>query len=73
MWSPDPETGVALRRARRFSRAWSRLARGVLVGEDGADAGFAFRDCREGDAGGHDAFVEEGAGDGDGRRGLRHH
>jgi len=33
----------------------------VLAGHDGADAGFAFRDSGEGDAGGHEARFEEGA------------
>src|SRR5271156_1632880 len=33
----------------------------VFAGQDGADAGLAFGDGREGDAGGHDSGVEEGA------------
>src|SRR5260370_26070606 len=36
---------------------------GVFAGHDGADAGFAFGDGGEGDAGGHDSGVEEGAGE----------
>lgn len=39
------------------------LGAGVLAGHDGADAGFAFWDGGEGDAGGHDAGVEERAGE----------
>ena len=35
----------------------------MLAGHDGADAGFAFGDGGEGDAGGHDSGVEEGAGE----------
>src|SRR5277367_897924 len=34
---------------------------GVFAGHDGADAGLALGDGGEGDAGGHDAGVEEGA------------
>src|SRR6266851_3612779 len=37
------------------------LVAGVFAGHDGADAGFAFGDGGEGDAGGHEAGVEEGA------------
>ena len=33
----------------------------MFAGHDGADAGFAFGDSGEGDAGGHDAGVEERA------------
>src|SRR6266550_9538132 len=36
---------------------------GVFAGHDGANACFAFGDGGEGDAGGHDAGVEEGAGE----------
>ena len=39
------------------------LCAGVFAGHDGADAGFALGDGGEGDAGGHDAGVEEGAGE----------
>src|SRR5216683_6615333 len=37
------------------------LVAGVFAGHDGADAGFALGDGGEGDAGGHEAGVEEGA------------
>src|SRR5271157_4234104 len=36
------------------------LGAGVFAGHDGADAGLAFGDGREGDSGGHDSGVEEG-------------
>src|SRR5271156_3607194 len=36
---------------------------GVLAGHDGANAGFTVGDGGKGDAGGHDAGVEEGAGE----------
>ena len=39
------------------------LGSGVLAGHDGANAGLAFRNGGEGDAGGHDSSVEEGAGE----------
>ena len=39
------------------------LLAGVFAGHDGADAGFAFGDGGEGDAGAEDARVEEGAGE----------
>ena len=39
------------------------LFAGVFAGHDGANTGFAFGDGGEGDAGGHDAGVEEGAGE----------
>ena len=35
----------------------------MFAGHDGANAGFAFGDCGEGDAGGHDTCVEERAGE----------
>jgi hypothetical protein len=36
------------------------LLAGVLAGHDGADAGFALGDGGEGDAGGHEAGIEQG-------------
>ncbi len=36
---------------------------GVFAGHDGANAGFAFGDGGEGNAGGHDSGVEEGPGE----------
>ena len=45
----------------KVSSAWSSWRLRVFAGEDGADASLAFGHGGEGDAGGHDALVEERA------------
>ena len=50
----------------RISRAWSSWGRVCSLVHDEADAGFAFGDGGESNAGGHEAGFEEGSGEGHG-------
>ena len=52
------KNGHLASRRRQGFEVYVDLVAGMLAGHDATDAGFAFGDGREGDAGGHDTFFK---------------